>query len=224
MWLSDRHIGLKLHHQLLFDRLAALTALPKWEPGLNFVINDSAPAVFARPAQLKVQRSSRNQAMGANQDTLDLAVAAAGLAISGLTTLPAVVALVTRSREARQKDEIYRDEDGEATPESVAAFSTKWRRTFVLLWAGAGLSCQIALVVIAEAGKKKFFLHNWLTTGAWVRLWSDFGVQLILTGSSLFFSYKLYPLWPAEIQSARTTRASLCLRRVWSSAADCFTN
>ncbi|KAK0610742.1 ABC transporter [Immersiella caudata] len=105
--------------------------------------------------------------MGMEQKTLDLVVLAAGLAVSGLTTLPAVVALATRSRGAKEKDAIYRDEDGDATPESVAAFSTTWRRAFVLLWAGAGLGCQIALAVIAEAGKNKFSLGSWLATAAW---------------------------------------------------------
>ncbi|KAK0648255.1 hypothetical protein B0T16DRAFT_444367 [Cercophora newfieldiana] len=105
--------------------------------------------------------------MGSQQDALNLAVAAAGLAISGLTSLPAIIAIARRRPKATNKDEIYRDSDGEATSESAAAFSTIWRRVFVVLWAGAGLGCQTALAVIAETSREGLSLGNWLITAAW---------------------------------------------------------
>ena len=106
---------------------------------------------------------------------------ATALALSALTTIPAVVAQIARRRNAKPTTK-YEDEDGEATPESLAAFSTAWQKGHILVWAAAGLGCQIAFSVILSAPSsfglsEGFSLQNWLLTAAWVRLFPAYRVN-----------------------------------------------
>ena len=104
------------------------------------------------------------------------------LALSALTTIPTVVAQTARRRNAKPTTK-YEDEDGEATPESLAAFSTAWQKGHILVWAAAGLGCQIAFSVILSAAPSSFglsegfSLQNWLLTAAWVRRFPACGVN-----------------------------------------------
>lgn len=98
--------------------------------------------------------------------------AAAALGVTAIATIPALAASFQRSRDARPTaDKKYQDADGEATPEAVAAFSTKWQKLAVLFFAGAGLGCQTALTVLVKAsplGEGPFALQNWVNTASWV--------------------------------------------------------
>lgn len=97
--------------------------------------------------------------------------AAAALGIAAIATIPAIIAHARRSRNARPLRDKYQDPDGEATPESMAAFSTKWQRLAVLAFAAIGLGCQTALSVVVKAsplGEQPFALQNWLIAASWV--------------------------------------------------------
>ncbi|KAK3375668.1 ATP-dependent bile acid permease [Lasiosphaeria ovina] len=106
------------------------------------------------------------------QPDLSFFAAAAALAVSALATVPALVAHARRIRNARPEGEKsgYRDRDGEATPQSIAAFSNKWQKVHVLLWAGVGLGCQTAFSLVLNASplhSRWFSLQNWLNTASW---------------------------------------------------------
>ena len=166
--------------------------------------------------------------LGLDLDTLDLAITAAGLAISGLATVPAIFALASR-RGATLKDGIYCDKDGEATPESVAAFSTKWQRSIIVLWAGLGVAGQIALAVIAETSREaKFSLGNWLTAAAWV----SFGRNLPIVADTIAdngasrasLAFRQLQLPRSGTRSAHTTKACISRSQAWPLAAGCCTS
>jgi len=110
------------------------------------------------------------------QHDVFLYATATALAVSALATIPAVVAHAVRLRAPKAASAQYEDEDGEATPESLAAFSTQWQKTHIAVWAAAGLGCQIAFSVILDTSRSSlhvspegFSLQNWLLTAAWVR-------------------------------------------------------
>ena len=146
------------------------------------------------------------------------------LGVTFLATLPAIVASFhqrARARNVQQPtaDKKYQDEDGEATPESVAAFSTKWQRLAVLFFAAAGLGCQTALAVLLKAsplGEGKFALQNWAITASWVcstyLRYSPYsgiqgGVELTDCNVRLSSQFKPSPLLQIVIPYALTTRA-----------------
>ncbi|KAK0733048.1 ATP-dependent bile acid permease [Lasiosphaeria miniovina] len=107
------------------------------------------------------------------QQDLSFYAAAAALAVSALATIPAIVAHTRRIRKnARPAGEGngYRDRDGEATPQSIAAFSNKWQKALILLWAGVGLGCQTAFSLVLNASplhSRWLLLQSWLTTTSW---------------------------------------------------------
>ncbi|KAK3352219.1 ABC transporter [Lasiosphaeria hispida] len=119
------------------------------------------------------------------QDAFFLA-AVATLAVSALAAIPAIVASVARLQNAKPANSKYEDEDGEATSETMAEFSTKYQRAHVLVWAAVGLGSQIAFSVILDASQSSpvppehFSLQNWLLTAAWGLL----GVQAIAIAAS----------------------------------------
>ncbi len=97
---------------------------------------------------------------------------AAGLAVAALTTVPAVSAIVSQIRSRAPKDNFYEDQDGVATPESIAAFSNKASKFAVTFFATSTAALSIALAVLntTDSSHGNLFLSTWLTTGAWVSL------------------------------------------------------
>ncbi|KAK0632070.1 hypothetical protein B0T14DRAFT_20538 [Immersiella caudata] len=77
-----------------------------------------------------------------------LALFGTGVAIVGLCSLPAVSSITTRLTRPEPKAEIYEDEDGRASPESMRAFSTKVPKALILLFAAAGLPISVALLFL----------------------------------------------------------------------------
>jgi hypothetical protein len=118
----------------------------------------------------------KTEGEGTMQQDVFLYVTATALAISAVTAYPAVAAHVAWQRNPKTTSAKYEDEDGDATPESLAAFSTQWQKLHILAWAVAGLGCQIAFSVILDTSRPSlhvppegFSLQNWLLTAAWVR-------------------------------------------------------
>lgn len=99
------------------------------------------------------------------------------LSLVALDSIPAIQSIVHRiSRKARDYEPIqlakhvYSDEDGEATEESLRAFSDKWQRVFIALFSVAGFLVTLALGVLATL---KLTITNstpliWLQFGVWV--------------------------------------------------------
>ncbi|KAH8899307.1 P-loop containing nucleoside triphosphate hydrolase protein [Thozetella sp. PMI_491] len=94
-----------------------------------------------------------------------LIAAATGLAAVGLLSVSAFTGLAVQLRKRDPKQETYEDEDGKATAESVKAFSAKWSKTFVLLFAAVACGVSIAVAVISTQADESY-LGNWLTAGA----------------------------------------------------------
>ncbi|KAK1830353.1 P-loop containing nucleoside triphosphate hydrolase protein [Podospora conica] len=74
----------------------------------------------------------------------------AGTALVGFLTLRAASAVVDRVNNRDVKQEIYEDDDGRATPESMKAFSTTRPKIAILLFAAAGLAISILLVLVTQ--------------------------------------------------------------------------
>jgi hypothetical protein len=92
-----------------------------------------------------------------------------GLGVVGLATLPALIGITKQLATRAPKKNTYEDKDGSSTPEAIVAFSNKWAKLFVLVFAAAGLGCQIALSVLSTLQHTDgLFLENWLMTACWV--------------------------------------------------------
>ena len=99
------------------------------------------------------------------------------LSLVALDSIPAIRSIVTRiARKSRNyepillaKDE-YRDEDGEATEESLQAFSDKWQRITIAIFSAAGFLITLALAVLTTlmGNVGDYILLEWLQFGVWV--------------------------------------------------------
>jgi hypothetical protein len=99
------------------------------------------------------------------------------LSLVALDSIPAIRSIVTRiARKNRNyepillaKDE-YRDEDGEATEESLQAFSDKWQRITIAVFSAAGFLITLALAVLTTlmGNVGDYILLEWLQFGVWV--------------------------------------------------------
>jgi uncharacterized membrane protein YesL len=108
-----------------------------------------------------------------------------GLGVITLASVPALSAFISQVRHPIFKKETYEDQDGRSTAEALAAFSNKWAKAGVLLSAGVGLGCQIAVSVLwaLHFDTTGIFLENWLTTACSVCNKRPDGVLDMLTSS-----------------------------------------
>lgn len=84
-----------------------------------------------------------------------LATGSVALLLAAGDSIPAIRSIVGRiSRKSPPVDEpavaktFYRDEDGEASEESLRAFSDKWQRVALAVFSASGLSVTVALAVL----------------------------------------------------------------------------
>lgn len=98
------------------------------------------------------------------------------LSLVALSSIPAIKSISQRLRTARYEPidvakDVYRDEDGEATKESIRAFSDKWQRSAIALFSMTGFLATLALAVLTtlEANVSKTLVLVWLQFAAWVR-------------------------------------------------------
>ena len=101
-----------------------------------------------------------------------------GLAVflAGVDCLPAIRSITGRvARKAAREDEqslakvAYRDEDGEATDQSLEAFSDKWQRVLIALASITGLLVTLALAILTTLGYSADYTPLvWLQFGVWV--------------------------------------------------------
>ncbi|RDA86044.1 hypothetical protein CP532_4687 [Ophiocordyceps camponoti-leonardi (nom. inval.)] len=95
-----------------------------------------------------------------------LVSAVASLAIVGLTTLPALHALVYQIRRRTPKDYFYKDKDGSSTPETIAAFSNTASKAVILALSVVALASSVASAVLTTANSS-LVLETWLLVGSW---------------------------------------------------------
>ena len=97
------------------------------------------------------------------------------LVLVGVDSVPAIKNIADRIFHKSQYDEFslaktaYRDADGEATKESLKAFSDKWQRVAIVLFSASGLSVSLALAIVATLKFNSIDpLLHWLQFGIWV--------------------------------------------------------
>lgn len=100
-----------------------------------------------------------------------LPIAATGLVIVGLFSLPSIFAILTQTRRNAPKDNFYEDADGKSTPEAVADFSNKKAKIAISIFSVASFATSVVVSVLATLRPVHFqaeSLSNWLTTASFV--------------------------------------------------------
>lgn len=92
----------------------------------------------------------------------------AGTALVGLLTLRAASALVDRLNNRDAKQEIYEDDDGRATPESMKAFSTTRPKIAIVSFSVIGLVISILLVLVTQRDTVVTLENLVLIAASWV--------------------------------------------------------
>lgn len=115
--------------------------------------------------------------MSANTQLIPLITGSVALFLTGLDSIPAVQSIADRIwRKLPPVDEhtraktTYRDEDGEASEESLRAFSDKWQRVGIAIFSIIGFLTTLALAVFTTFGVTDFTILNWLQVGIWILL------------------------------------------------------
>ncbi|KAK7459859.1 hypothetical protein CaCOL14_009182 [Colletotrichum acutatum] len=121
----------------------------------------------------------------------------AALGVIALTSVPALTGLVQQLRSRKPKDHFYEDKDGKATAESSAAFSNRWPKTFIFLFALLGLAVSLANSILAtlslHTGKyDNLFIAEWISTGISILL--AFQAVAIIASNDSVQAYSL-GLW-----------------------------
>lgn len=100
-----------------------------------------------------------------NQDAI-LPLAAVGLGIVGLASLPGLSAIRTQIRNRTPRDNFYEDVDGKSTPEAIAAFSQKREKIAILVLASLSFDTSIAVSILStlNVSHDGLLLVNWLST------------------------------------------------------------
>ncbi|KUI70297.1 ATP-dependent bile acid permease [Cytospora mali] len=101
-----------------------------------------------------------------------LPTVAATTGIIGLASLPAVSTFILQLTTREPRQDTYEDEDGEATPESIKAYSAKTSKVLIVLFAALGCATAIVTAVLAtlHIGEDRLFYDNWLCAGASILL------------------------------------------------------
>ncbi|KAJ5610546.1 P-loop containing nucleoside triphosphate hydrolase protein [Penicillium lagena] len=130
--------------------------------------------------------------------------------LAGLVSAPAIKSISSRvARKAAREDEqslakvAYRDEDGEATEESLRVFSDKWQRILISLTSIAGLLVTLALAVLTTLNDS---INDtpliWLQFGVWVFLSIQMIVFFTEPRPTRRFDHAGYALWGSLIAVA----------------------
>jgi hypothetical protein len=103
-------------------------------------------------------------------NNIDVILTGTGLAVVALATTPALATATTQLRKRTARDNFYEDADGKSTPESLAAFSNRLPKVFILALSAIGLGSSIAISVLQSLNSQSdsLLLKNWLIAGAWV--------------------------------------------------------
>lgn len=107
--------------------------------------------------------------------TASLLAGSCGLFLIALLTSPAVQATAARLVSKRPEStsdatrQLYQDEDGTATEESVKAFSDKVQRVSIAVLSAVGFLASLALAVFVTLQlPRSVFVEHWLQFAGWV--------------------------------------------------------
>ncbi|CVK83318.1 related to multidrug transporter (yeast bile transporter) [Fusarium proliferatum] len=101
-------------------------------------------------------------------NNIDVILTGTGLVVVALATTPALATAVAQLRKRTARDNFYEDADGKSTPESLAAFSNRLPKVFILALSTVGLGTSIAISVLQSLSQSdSLLLKNWLIAGAW---------------------------------------------------------
>ncbi|KAI1058055.1 hypothetical protein LB506_000939 [Fusarium annulatum] len=101
-------------------------------------------------------------------NNIDVILTGTGLVVVALATTPALATAVAQLRKRTARDNFYEDADGKSTPESLAAFSNRLPKVFILALSAVGLGTSIAISVLQSLSQSdSLLLKNWLIAGAW---------------------------------------------------------
>ncbi|KAJ5409015.1 hypothetical protein N7509_002898 [Penicillium cosmopolitanum] len=99
------------------------------------------------------------------------------LFIVGLDSIPALRSITDRiCRKSPPAEEhtlartAYHDEDGEASEESLRAFSDRWQRIAITIFSATGFLATLGLAVFTTFDYTDFLILNWLQVGIWILL------------------------------------------------------
>ena len=100
------------------------------------------------------------------------AAGGAALIVIAILTIPAIIDHVARLREKKEKACLYEDDDGIATEESIANYSTVVPKVLLGIFTTLGLLTAIALAVLAIVHQNKTLVkvEDLLNVAAWVRV------------------------------------------------------
>lgn len=107
-----------------------------------------------------------------------LVVGSLGLFLAILTTLPAFKSIACHLCSRTTVDEpnyfqvtgaCYRDQDGDATAEPLAAFSDRWHRIVIFFLSVVGLDVTLSLAIIETSHNHYgYTVELWLLLAVWV--------------------------------------------------------
>ncbi|KAF3387432.1 ATP-dependent bile acid permease [Penicillium rolfsii] len=116
--------------------------------------------------------------MPPNIQVASVAAGTVALFLAGVDSIPAIKSIIDRiSRRSSHLDEAalaktaYRDEDGEATPESLKAFSDLWQRVAIAVFSGFGFFVTLSLAILTTLEHETdYLILAWLQLGIWAFL------------------------------------------------------
>ncbi|KAF7715755.1 Uncharacterized protein PECH_006200 [Penicillium ucsense] len=158
--------------------------------------------------------------MSLNVQVASLVAGAVGLSITALDSIPAINCIVGRLvrksasfEEADLAKSAYRDEDGEATEESLKAFSDWWHRWVIAIFSVIGFGVALALAVLTT------LRHEW---GSLELTWLEFGIWTLLAVQVIAFFIEPRPTRRFQLGQyafggslAAFTVTAIHLRLVW---------
>lgn len=115
--------------------------------------------------------------MPVDAQVASIAASSVALFLTGIDSFPAIKSIADRiERKSGEQDEgalaqsVYHDEDGEASEESLQAFSDQWQRVAIALLSASGFSVTLALALLTTLEvNASSALVDWLQLGIWVR-------------------------------------------------------
>lgn len=92
------------------------------------------------------------------------------LALAVLLTVPAIIAVYAHLCHKKMRPALYKDKDGVATQESMAAFSAKTPKIVLTIFSSAGFGIAVALAVLTTVSRvdNLSLVQHWLNVAQWV--------------------------------------------------------
>lgn len=114
--------------------------------------------------------------MPLNAHVVSTAAGSIALCLAAIDSVPAIKSIADRiGRKPAQHDEpalaksVYRDEDGEASDESLQAFSDTWQRVAIVVCSTSGFLVTLALAILTTLEVNPgYAILDWLQLGIWV--------------------------------------------------------